>query len=541
MSSGKSTLTNRFLTAIIAGSVLAAFASCTIVKKYPHGKPFVYKTNINLIGSFSKAKKEELENGLRGQLDDSMRVRKLDKLLWSVMKSPPVYDSVNADNSITFMRALLVSLGYFSDSSYYKTTVKLEKPDQYRTTVDFYVRPGKLVTLDSIGYDLRQPELQRLADSTRPQAFIKKGDAFAKIPISAELDRLTELYRNNGYLRFSRDEMIGLWDTLDVSLLQPSLDPFEQLEILQQLRDRRLNPTANLEIRLKAIDSIRLTKYYIGNITIYPDYSADTIGLVRKETVMEGVTIIQYHHKFKPKIFAPNIYLHRDSIYRQQTYVRTINRFNAFGTWRLVNIDQLPRANQDTVDFVIRLTPAKKYLFNTNLEGSINQSAISGNLFGIGVNVGVQNRNFARGANLTNTNLRYGIELGTSGNSQFIQTQTASFSHTIYFPRFIPNFTRLIPENLRDNFKTFFTFNAATTERRLLYNLATLNAAWGYEFQRRKKLLTIKFPNIEYSFLNQRDSLTKLIAANPSLKNIFTDGFIASIIANFTVTGGTTN
>jgi outer membrane protein assembly factor BamA len=153
----------------------------------------------------------------------------------------------------------------------------------------------------------------------------------------------------------------------------------------------------------------------------------------------------------------------------------------------------------------------------------------------------VQNRNFARGANLTNTNLRYGVELGTSGSNQFIQTQTASFSHTIYFPRFIPNFTKLIPEKLRDNFKTFFTFNAATTERRLLYNLATLNAAWGYEFQRRKKLLTIKLPNIEYSFLNQQDSLTKLILANPSLKNIFTDGFIASIIANFTVTGGTTN
>ena len=64
-----------------------------------------------------------------------------------------------------------------------------------------------------------------------------------KIPISAELDRLTDLYRNSGYLRFTRDELVGLWDTLDVSLLQPSIDPFEQLEILQRLRERRENPT----------------------------------------------------------------------------------------------------------------------------------------------------------------------------------------------------------------------------------------------------------------------------------------------------------
>ena len=39
---------------------------------------------------------------------------------------------------------------------------------------------------------------------------------------------------------------------------------------------------------------------------------------------------------------------------------------------------------------------------STNLEGSINQSTISGNLFGIGANGGVQNRNFARGANIAN-------------------------------------------------------------------------------------------------------------------------------------------
>ena len=35
------------------------------------------------------------------------------------MKNPPVYDSTNADKSVIFMRALLTSLGYFSDSITY--------------------------------------------------------------------------------------------------------------------------------------------------------------------------------------------------------------------------------------------------------------------------------------------------------------------------------------------------------------------------------------------------------------------------------------
>ena len=154
-------------------------------------------------------------------------------------------------------------------------------------------------------------------------------------------------------------------------------------------------------------------------------------------------------------------------VYRQRRYLRTINRFNSLGSWRMVSIDLLPR--KDTVDFVIRLTPAKKYSFNTNLEGSINQSALSGNLFGIGVNVGVQNRNSAKAANTTSANIRYGVELGNRQGNQvkFIQTQQISFGYNIYFPRIIPNF-KFIPENLRDNFRTLFSFSAANTERALL-------------------------------------------------------------------------
>ena len=86
------------------------------------------------------------------------------------------------------------------------------------------------------------------------------------------------------------------------------------------------------------------------------------------ETVVEGITVVQYSNMFKPKIFPPNIYFPADSVYRLRRYTRTINRLNVLGAWRLVSIDQVVRPNQDTVDLVVRLTPAKKYSFNTNLE-----------------------------------------------------------------------------------------------------------------------------------------------------------------------------
>ncbi|MDP4263095.1 MAG: BamA/TamA family outer membrane protein [Bacteroidota bacterium] len=524
---------------IIAGWFMVSAVSCTIVKKYQPNKPFVYKTNINLIGNFSNEEKDRLITSLKGQLDDSVVV-KIAHNPFPVIRHPSQYDSTAADRSIMFMRALLISLGYFGDSMWYDHKIKVVNKDQYRTTINFYVRPGNQVKLDSISYSLKQPELQRLTDSSRNQALIKKGDPFAKAAISAELDRLTELYRNNGYLRFTRDQLVGIWDTLDVSLLQPNLGFFEQLQALKRQSERRQNPTANLEIYLKNADSVKLTKYYIGNVTIYPAYSVDTSGR-KREDIVKGIRVIQYgKKKFKASIFPPNIYLPRDSVYRQRRYVRTLNRLNVIGAWRLVNIDQVLRKGQDTVDFVIRLTPAKKQSFTTNLEGSINQSAISGTLFGLGVNAGIQNRNAWKAANYSSTNLRYGIEFGNSGSDQFIQTRQISASNNIYFPRAVL-FDKYIPENRKDNWRTVFSTNAAYTDRRFLFSLTTFNVAWGYEYQRRKLLLTFKFPNIEYSFLKKRDSLDHLIRDNPSLKNIFTDGLIVSSVVNLTLTGGKGN
>jgi outer membrane protein insertion porin family len=533
-------MTRNLLKTIVAGLFITLSFSCgVVVKRYQSNKPFVYKTNINLIGNFSKDTTAQLISGLTNQLDDSLRPRSVSKILWSVMKNPPLFDPANADKSIIFMKSLLNSLGYFNDSVSYDDTVNITKTDQYRTTVNFYVKPGKQVKLDSIWYNLKQPELQSIALANKKESLLKKGEAFAKGPISGELDRLVELYRDNGYLRFNREELIGLWDTVDVELLRPTLDPFEQLDVLRKLAERRQNPTANLEIRLRpGYDSSKLVKYYIGKVNIFPDFTPDTLDLTRKSVeVAHEMYVIQHRNKFKPRIFPINIYLKPDSLYRQRRYQRTINRLNSIGTWRLINVRTLPRPGEDTVDFNIELTPADKYLFNANVEASQNQSAIAGNLFGIGVNAGVQNRNLWREANQSSFNFRYGVELG----SKFIQTQQASVSYTIYFPRPIPAFKKWLPERLRDNVRTVFSFNAANTERRELYNLTTVNGSWGYEFQqnlpRRNKAIQVtwKIPNIEYSYLRERDSLKKLIIANPALKNIFSDGFISSTLVGVTL------
>jgi outer membrane protein insertion porin family len=524
-----------FLFSILMALFLHSCKVATFVKGYPKNRPFIFETKIKVSGeSITKEEKTRLEITLSGQLDDSLRNKKIDKLVYSVLKKPAALDSISIGKSIQFMHYYLQGEGYFNDSIKYKILIK-PKEHQQRTYVTFNVFPGRVTRIDPLTYTLHDDSLQAILNKSLGSAIIKKGHPFAQGSISSELSRMVELYQNSGYLKFAKDMLYGLWDTLDVSLLQPSFDPLEQAQQLEILRLRKLNPTVNLDIRLRPVDDIsRIRKYFIGAITVYPDAKADSIGITPIVTTYKNVKVVQYNNKFRPSVFPPNIYMKFGDVYSQRRYLRTLNRFNSLGSWSSVDIVyDTVNSKGDTAAFFLRLIPAKKYKFTANAEGSFSQSVISGNFLGTGLNVGLQNRNFMHRANLANLNLRYGLELAI-GSGQLVQTKQVSASGSVVYPRFIFPVAEKFKEDFKGTIRSMLNVNAANTERRYLFNLTTVNGSWGYEFVRRKYSLGVKLPNLEYSYLIKRDSLDTLIKNNPSIKNIFSDGFIASGIVNFT-------
>jgi outer membrane protein assembly factor BamA len=531
-------------TLITVASFALLLTSCGVVPKdYPRDKPFVYKTNINLEGRFSKDEKDLLVSQLKNQLDDSMRVRAIGQLYRSVLKRPPVFDSASADRSMLYMKSLLNRLGYLRDSISYDTalTIVESDPPQLRTTVTFNVVPNQLFKIDSVSHVINNNELQALTDATKQKTLLKKGDPFAQNLISDELNRLVELYRENGYLKFSFEELAGVWDTLNLAILRPTIDPFD-IALLEELRRRRDSPTADIEIRLRPGYNVdKLKKYFVGNTTIYPDFNPiDTSGRVPSRFVYDSnFTFVSYRNLFRKKFIAQNIYFKRGDLYNQKRFVRTIGRFNEIGAWRLVNIEQIPRGQTDSVDFEIYLTPANKYLFTANIEGSFNNSnsiILQENLLGIGGNVQLVNTNFGRSANRSTTTARYSTEVDLKG--QFIKTVQTSLSHTIVFPKPIPN-ANWIPDRFRDKIRTALTFSVANTERKDFFNLTSLNASWGYNFQWQNKTAYLKFPNIEFAHVIRRDSLERFLDSFPTLKTVFPEnGLVLSIQGGFSVRGG---
>ena len=546
-----------FKTCVLFLVSLLFLASCTVVKDYPAGKPFVYKTTIDIEGKYTTDERKQLILQLEEQLDDSIRVRGVQKLigwengpkvLYTLIRKPPVYDTANADKSKIFMQDLLNSLGYYRDSISYNDTVHVNG-DQLRTTVNFDVVPGKLFTLDSISFNIGRDSLQSITQQARDtlqqvtaeatkNSLLQKGRAFSIPLLSAERDRLADMYRNNGYLRFANDDLRVLWDTVGIALLRPTFDPIEQAQLFEALQRRRENPVADVEYRLKPnLDTSHLTRYYIGNVTVYPDLTPDTALFTPVVKQIRNNTIITYQNLFKLRVILENTYLNRGDLYRQSNYLKTLNRFNSLGAFRLVSIDPIPRAGTDTVDFILKLTPAEKYIFEGNIEGSQNWGN-TGTLFTegnlIGINLGLQNRNFARGANLASTNFRYGVGVSSARS---IQTQQLSLSHIITFPRAIPRYKFLRPA-VKEQAQTSLVFNANYLDRRDFLALLSINTSWGYKFNWKNKLLFLRFPNIEYAFLERRKDLNELIDSNQSYRYIFNDGLVSSAIAGLTISGG---
>ena len=526
--------TSIYWPALLLFLLIQIVTSCGVIpKKYPLDKPFVFKTTIKVEGSLTKEEKDALQSKLRTQLDDSLRSRTVSKLFYSTLPHPPVYDTTYVQQSAQYMHALLTSLGYFRDSIYVDTTLTQVGKNQQRVAINFSVYPGITFLLDTVRYQLSDTALQQLTLQEKKNALIEKGKPFAKGVIADELDRLVDLYRNNGYLRFTRDELVGIWDTLNVALLRPMADPVEQLALLTQARNKSQNPTASLDIRLRTeIDPSKLTPYKIGRIRVFPDYTADTAGLRPQILIKNGLEIHQYRSLFQPRIFSEKIHFQKGDLYDQRNYFKTLNQLNSMGAWKLVNVETQARKNSDSADITIQLTPARKYATVANVEGSSNQSILAGNLFGVALNFGLQNRNLAKRSIQSNSNLRLGVETGrdTVADVNFIQTRQIAFSHNLVFPGLLPHFHSL-PAEIKENARTILAFNIANTERRELFNLSSYSAAWGYDFRYRNSLFNIRMPSIEYNKIARRAKLLQLIDNNALLKNIFVDGLIVSASA----------
>lgn len=550
--------TRFYIRAVLILFCIISFSSCnkhslpfmTIIRKAPKAKPYLVKNNIEVKGgNFTNIERTTLKQRLSAQLDDSSTIKIKDVFfLLHFIKRPPAYDSVYTKASAVNMKASMFNLGYYHATVKDTAIVKGKK-----VFVDYTIEAGKPTLIDTVGYRLKKPVLQEIAEGSKNAALLRKYDPITKNAVLGEISRLVDSFRNNGYYKFTASELRVRGDTTIEALTNVSDDPFEQLRLLAEAQQKSDSPQIRIAVVLVLPkDSTKLHQYYINKIYVLSDYRpldelSDSISITQKDT---RNFIHRYHERlFKTVLIARNISIRSGDLYKSDEYFKTLNNLSRAGVWQSVNIKVIELPDSlDKIDMIIELIPAKKFGFETALEVSYSansnaSSVLGGNLFGISGNISLTNRNVGKEAIRMTHKIRAGIELNSNNSStgkDLVNSNEISYTNNIVFPRLLfPGFLKLFARPfsktkdslILPNGESFINSSLAYNKRLNLFDLQSinLNAGWTW-LDKHKYKWEIRPFNLGFSNLyNQTDSFNTILAANPFLNYSFNTAYVVGM------------
>ncbi len=541
----------------------------TSVKNPPKGKPFVFDNQVDVLkDQVSTEDAATMQQELGGYWSDSMNANRYRRYgFFYRINNPPVFDTSNITKTKKLMLGYMGSKGYFgataTDAFYIDSSSKI---NQQRTYVTMMVDPGRPTIIDSVSYSLPDSNiLQKLAAMGQKDPNIQIGKTkLANIPISSELDRITSTYRNNGYYKLTKEDLVAVVDTNDVSLLKMTIDPFQQAMLLAKSASKKgKNPTASVDFTKRVYtDSTQLAlrqnnfyQYHIGHIVVYPETRPTDIPdsvmtnpqwFPNKYTTKSGnITLYDAENKFNSKPILEHLFLRPHDLYSDDQFYKTTSNISSIGAWQ--QVDTKARVLGDSiVDLYYFLVPAPKYNIAYDFEVSRNTGEFlsqanfgssSNRLMGLDVNVSLRNRNAWKRAIQSITTVGTGVELNLgqdNANNNLLQTFRYSVGQSFVFPRFITPFR--LRDRTTEGIKSVLNINANLQDRRDIFQLTSVVGNWGYEWKHKNLLWQYRPLNVELYRLVQRKYLDSLIKLNPYIQNAFNTGTIISQQLNLSMT-----
>ena len=515
--------------------LLLLISSCTIIRKAPN-RPYLVKNTIELQGGkFSATEKQAVIDRLKGQLDDSSKVNTKDAFfILHTIKRPVAYDTGYSAISAFNMQSSMYHLGYFNA----KVTFTQDTAGK-KVSVKYLVNAGKPMLIDTLSYKLKRPDLEQIALTSKKDAQLVKNNPFTKTSALAEISRLVDSFRNNGYYKFTASELRLRADTTIAALTTITDDPFEQLRLLNEAQQKRDSPSVKLSVALIIPDdTTKLNKYYINKIYILSDFRpddmlSDTVNILQHKT--KNFIVRDHERLFRTALFSRNITMHSGDVYRQEEYYKTLGNLSNLGVWQSVNIRVVENLDEtNKVDLIIELLPAKKFGFEASLEASYSatsntNAALGGNLVGLSANLSLVNRNIGKEAIRMTHNLRAGIELNNNSRSStvgLINSTDITYTNNIAIPRLLWGkklLARVKPKTGQTFVNTEFSYN----NRFNLFSLQSVNLNYGYTFTDHKDHRYSIRLNSEFNYLfNISNDFQRLLDTTTFLKYSYNTSFV---------------
>ncbi len=407
-----------------------------------------------------------------------------------IKNKPVIYDSIKTDLTSTDFVKYLALRGYREATSTYKA-----KTDDRKTTVVYTVNPGPRLYIDSMVFATNDSNFQSIINNNLKETNLAEGKPLDIELFNKEKSRLVGLFQNEGYFRFDETFIPNL-----------------------EVDTARQNVTAIMRI-LNPTDSTFHQKYYVGDITVYPNYSlTDTSFLY--DTLIRNVLYISPERELslKPEAIERNIFLHEGDLTRKENFQQTLRNLSRMELIKFVT----PSFEADTlsidtprINYTLFLTRNKKINLGSGVELTYaNISETKRALLGTAANANYRDLNLWKGAEILGISADGGVEFNFFGaeNSEddigLINSVTIGLGTDLSFPRFIDPFRlyHMIGHSKNDDEPALM---GNRLRRWLLYDANTrINLSGNYVSIR--QLYDYRLINMNFSYFMKPDNYRSL-------------------------------
>lgn len=346
-----------------------------------------------------------------------------DRFCEKLGREPVVYDSMLVKPSLSGIGNHLEYLGYYNSNIESFTRYKKKK-----AYVTYYVNLGKQYPLSKINYTVKDSTLTAIMASDSANFTIFPGDPLSENSLEKESERLSQVFRNNGYWNFTKNHFFYFADTTT----NPS-----QADLHVVIEDYTRNESK---------DAARPhIKYKVGNVSIRP----------------------QGNLKIRQKFLENLNHIDTGVVYNESEIQRTYNRFSSVPLFNTVNM-QLTEIDSASLNCDIQITASKIQSLKATLEGSISASG----LWGVSPAITYTHKNLFKGAEVLN--------VGFKGNFQFVpSTKVNCTEFTVNTSLRLPQFL-FLPQRLFDRLpQTEFSLDFTYLDRPE-FKRRTFAAKYGY-------------------------------------------------------------
>lgn len=418
-------------------------------------------------------------------------------------KAPVLMSWVNPELRASVAQSVLRAHGYFHGKVDYEK-IKMDNPKKGK--IGYTVNMGDLMTIDTINYVNFPPRAEALIDSTRPEAQIHAGDPFDVSTLDAERNRLSTLFRNNGYYYYQPSFASYLADTIAVP--------------------------GKARLRLQLADNIpeaARRKWYIGRLDVN-----------LKKTFMEQLDDSVRHRHFtvhfngknspiRTRVILRDLKLRPRQLYSYDKYSESASKISSSGLFSMVDFKFTPRDSSetcDTLDLALSCVFDKPYDFyvETNYTGKTT------GLMGPGLIVGFAKRNAFRGGEKLSLNLKGSYEWQTGHRAQGTSTEINSYEYggdvSLELPRLLLPFLR--HHRFYNTPSTVLKASTDVINRSSYFKRHVVSGELTYNFQPSATSMHQFSPLIiEYDYMQHvSEAFSQIMEDNPYLMVSMQDQFI---------------